>query len=527
VCVLRLGWVDALHRLPQGVRATLHGSSAADASPPVDSTRAPHIRSPSHPCAAPVTTTPWVATRLCQVLLLLLRLRQACDHPFLVIGRPDKLRDQEDRDNNNHNSSSSNNSSNSSRINNTKAAAGRASSRALPHKRKSQALGTWGDGRSSGSDDCGDADDADGTDHIGSSSGGVASSGSGRGSGSAELLMQGDGQDGADGGAGDDAAAAAAEKEMAEEERLVQQAVHAGPSRNDFVNDLMNRFMQRAGGTAAVLSDSYVKRVISNLADRSARTQHHHHHGGLVSQMGQVVGADANADGKDLGDKNDHHDDEEEDHEECPICLDSFDNPVLTPCAHVTCYDCMPGARAAAAAVVNGGGKQLTCPVCRLGFTHDQLTFVTNQADEAAAAAGGGAGGAAAASNAAFGSLKAPPPVTKWSKPKPMRDAKSISDAIAAALRRQRREQEDALLLAQQQARHGGTVGGGGGGGGEGQGAGAGGDVGGAVLRVPTVAEMKLNRAKFTTSSKLQVCVRVPATPAAAAPRGRVVLFTN
>lgn len=213
-----------------------------------------------------------------------------------------------------------------------------------------------------------------------------------------------------------------------------------GPSRDDFVNDLMARFMKQSGGYAAV-SNTYIKRVITDLADRKGN--------GLVQKC--------NENSSDTDDST---------HEECPICLDVFDNPVLTPCAHVTCYDCMPGARKAR----NKLGTQLTCPVCRHEFKKGQLTFVTEQDPTK---------NRSTTEAAAFGSLQVPLLASKWSKaPKVKRDAKTISKAIAEALHQQRQlHQSDAAQDEKEKA----------------------------VFKVPTIAQMKSGHSPFKTSTKLQV----------------------
>jgi SNF2 family DNA or RNA helicase len=68
-----------------------------------------------------------------------------------------------------------------------------------------------------------------------------------------------------------------------------------------------------------------------------------------------MVGPSANADG------------ESEANERCAICLDSFDDAVMTPCGHMFCYQCILGA-------VQGGSAP--CPHCRAPITLNDLVHV-------------------------------------------------------------------------------------------------------------------------------------------------------
>ena len=67
----------------------------------------------------------------------------------------------------------------------------------------------------------------------------------------------------------------------------------------------------------------------------------------------------------------------------CCICLDAYDSPVLTSCAHMFCSECITGH------VQHGGGKN-TCPLCRTELTADDILPIDPTAsdpDEQAAAA--------------------------------------------------------------------------------------------------------------------------------------------
>eukprot|EP00750_Incisomonas_marina_P001098 INCI1091.1.p1 GENE.INCI1091.1~~INCI1091.1.p1 ORF type:complete len:1620 (-),score=321.94 INCI1091.1:451-4932(-) len=326
-----------------------------------------------------------IMKKYAQVLLLLLRLRQACDHPFLVIGRRDSLRDKEQQ------------------------RQGKSPQKSMPTS-TGTGVGVLEDGNQVDGEEDVDINEAsnDGEPNLG-----------------AEIEE--------------------------EEQEIAAAAASSGPSRDEFVDDLMSRFMAHTGGRGAV-SQSFVKRVISDLAERTH-------------------GRSGNCDETDDAD-------DDSDHEECPICLDQFINPVLTPCAHVTCFECMPHARKAVATT------ELACPVCRTKFTKQQLTFVVKQDDGSEA---DGDAASSAPSTPSFGSLRAPPPSTKWSRPK--RDATCIRNAIASALRRQRQEQEDAWQAQQQLAQ--------------------GRSDGEPLLRVPTIEEMKQRQAPFRRSAKLEALLKL------------------
>ena len=60
--------------------------------------------------------------------------------------------------------------------------------------------------------------------------------------------------------------------------------------------------------------------------------------------------------------------------EECPICLDSLDMPVITHCAHIFCKKCIEN-------VIKITGA--TCPMCRGMISTDKLVDAPNyQEDE-------------------------------------------------------------------------------------------------------------------------------------------------
>ena len=253
--------------------------------------------------------------------------------------------------------------------------------------------------------------------------------------------------------------------EIEEEESATVQAEASGPSREEFVNDLMSRFMAHSGDRVA--SEGFVKRVISDLAERT--------HGRQTSPPNAG----------DVGDAPSPDVDDDE-HEECPICLDLFSNPVITPCAHVTCFDCLPNAKAAG----KNMDAMLSCPVCRLPFKRGHLTFVAKQPDVDEEAE--------TARKDAFGSLTVPPLATKWSKYGSSRDAKSISDAIGSALRRQRLEREaERERIAKIAAKSVGAPS---------NGANTNVNKSGPLLQVPTIEEMKSGKFPFKISSKLEVC---------------------
>ncbi|KAH9995451.1 hypothetical protein BJV74DRAFT_335109 [Russula compacta] len=48
---------------------------------------------------------------------------------------------------------------------------------------------------------------------------------------------------------------------------------------------------------------------------------------------------------------------------ECPICLDKFRNPVVTPCGHLTCDACIKSH-----AHNSSDPYEVTCPTCRAPF---------------------------------------------------------------------------------------------------------------------------------------------------------------
>lgn len=52
-----------------------------------------------------------------------------------------------------------------------------------------------------------------------------------------------------------------------------------------------------------------------------------------------------------------------ESQEECPVCIDTLNAPVITHCKHVFCRQCIEK-------VVEAQGK---CPMCRAGLSKDHL----------------------------------------------------------------------------------------------------------------------------------------------------------
>lgn len=52
-----------------------------------------------------------------------------------------------------------------------------------------------------------------------------------------------------------------------------------------------------------------------------------------------------------------------ESQEECPVCLDQLDSPVITACKHTFCGECIRQ-------VISTQGK---CPMCRAALTEDHL----------------------------------------------------------------------------------------------------------------------------------------------------------
>jgi len=72
--------------------------------------------------------------------------------------------------------------------------------------------------------------------------------------------------------------------------------------------------------------------------------------------------------------------------ESCCICLDVMDDPLMSPCRHAFCSQCILG-------VFGRSREPKTCPLCRTDFTRDQLTkpptqpAVLEESSSAAAAA--------------------------------------------------------------------------------------------------------------------------------------------
>ncbi|GAB4812994.1 hypothetical protein N2152v2_000040 [Parachlorella kessleri] len=65
--------------------------------------------------------------------------------------------------------------------------------------------------------------------------------------------------------------------------------------------------------------------------------------------------------------------------EECPVCMDNFEGPCITPCHHWFCRECILG-------VVNQSATP-KCPLCRAQLAAEQLKLGVTAAEAAAAAA--------------------------------------------------------------------------------------------------------------------------------------------
>lgn len=65
------------------------------------------------------------------------------------------------------------------------------------------------------------------------------------------------------------------------------------------------------------------------------------------------------------------------DSEECAICLDAVDGPVITRCRHVFCRDCIEN-------IIIREGNAAPCPMCKRAVTGEDLTdwFPPDKADE-------------------------------------------------------------------------------------------------------------------------------------------------
>jgi SWI/SNF-related matrix-associated actin-dependent regulator of chromatin subfamily A3 len=55
--------------------------------------------------------------------------------------------------------------------------------------------------------------------------------------------------------------------------------------------------------------------------------------------------------------------------EECPICLEAIDNPVVTPCAHFFCKPCITQH-------LNNEASNSSCPACRYVISVENLVAV-------------------------------------------------------------------------------------------------------------------------------------------------------
>lgn len=56
-----------------------------------------------------------------------------------------------------------------------------------------------------------------------------------------------------------------------------------------------------------------------------------------------------------------------EDHFECNICLDTAEEPVITPCGHLYCWSCINHW------ITSQSNKLLECPVCKSGIKEETL----------------------------------------------------------------------------------------------------------------------------------------------------------
>ncbi|XP_031557289.1 helicase-like transcription factor, partial [Actinia tenebrosa] len=68
--------------------------------------------------------------------------------------------------------------------------------------------------------------------------------------------------------------------------------------------------------------------------------------------------------------------------EECPVCLDSLVNPVITHCAHVFCRPCIENV------IKTTDHHQGRCPLCRGDIKTNQLVEVPNEVEECGSADG-------------------------------------------------------------------------------------------------------------------------------------------
>jgi len=82
--------------------------------------------------------------------------------------------------------------------------------------------------------------------------------------------------------------------------------------------------------------------------------------------------------------------------EECPICLDSCEDPTKTKCGHIFCKTCITS-------LIESNTGTEPCPICRTDLTNKSLTNITS-----AAGAGAGAGGGGSSSGGGGGGAAAP-----------------------------------------------------------------------------------------------------------------------
>lgn len=68
--------------------------------------------------------------------------------------------------------------------------------------------------------------------------------------------------------------------------------------------------------------------------------------------------------------------------EECPVCLDSLVNPVITHCAHVFCRPCIENV------IKTTDHQRSRCPLCRGDIKNNQLVEVPNEVEDGGPADG-------------------------------------------------------------------------------------------------------------------------------------------
>ena len=66
--------------------------------------------------------------------------------------------------------------------------------------------------------------------------------------------------------------------------------------------------------------------------------------------------------------------------QECPVCLDdTIEDPVVTPCGHVMCRECLLSALQHTRAAVGGTKGEGMCPVCRHVLSKDDLLTMPSE----------------------------------------------------------------------------------------------------------------------------------------------------